>query len=73
MRDCFWPSLRGVRTLVESQIKQAGDKGYAVSKVIFSGGFSQSPSLQSWMTAHVLKEKVNIKGDKIEPVFPERW
>jgi hypothetical protein len=73
MRECFNDSLKGVKALTESQLDAAEKKGLCVSKVIYCGGFAESPSLQTYVRKRVLRDRRNIRGEAIEPIFPRNW
>jgi actin-related protein len=70
MSRLFEPSLLGVKEVLESQLEIAESKQHQVEKVILTGGFGQSPSLQSYLKTY-LRERRNIKDWEIDLIVPE--
>lgn len=69
MRKFFEESLLGVREVLESQLELAESGEHRVQKVILTGGFGQSPSLQSYLRMY-LEGRRNIKDRKIDLIVP---
>jgi actin-related protein len=70
MGKIFEDSLLGVKGVLENQLEIAESKQYQVEKVILTGGFGQSPSLQSYLRTYLEERK--DKGDwEIELIVPE--
>jgi actin-related protein len=69
MRDFFQPSLEGVKRVLENQLELAENKNHRVEKVILTGGFGQSPSLQSYLK-DFLQGRTSTKGWAIELIAP---
>ncbi|ORY16547.1 Hsp70 family protein-like protein [Clohesyomyces aquaticus] len=64
MVDVFHdPSLKGTKRMLKAQLELAKDRAYSVSKVILTGGFGQSPSLQSYLHSCVRKERNFEEGE----------
>lgn len=69
MKKFFEDSLLGSIGVLESQLDLAGSQGCQVEKVILTGGFGQSPSLQSSIREY-LKSRKNIRDWEIELIVP---
>jgi actin-related protein len=69
MRNFFQPSLLCAKEVLENQLELAENKNRWVEKVILTGGFGQSPSLQSYLRTY-LAERSDTKGRKIDLVIP---
>lgn len=70
VREFFEGSLEGVKDVLENQLELAQSEGYRVQKVILTGGFGQSPSLQSHLRTY-LKGRMNINGWEIDLIVPK--
>lgn len=70
MEKFFLPSLEGVKHVLKNQLDLAESKGYRIEKVILTGGFGQSPSLQSYLRNY-LEGRKNIQGWDIELIVPQ--
>ncbi|KAF2624064.1 hypothetical protein BU25DRAFT_348820 [Macroventuria anomochaeta] len=70
MKNFFEPSLAGAKEVLENQLDLAENKDRRVEKVILTGGFGQSPSLQSYLRKY-LAERTNAKGRNIDLVVPQ--
>ncbi|KAF2181387.1 Hsp70 family protein-like protein [Zopfia rhizophila CBS 207.26] len=70
MREFFEESLEGVKDVLENQLELAESEGHRVQKVILTGGFGQSPSLQSHLRAY-LKGRMNINGWEMDLIVPK--
>ena len=70
MRNIFEPSLLGAKEVLENQLDLAENKDRRVERVILTGGFGQSPSLQSYLKAY-LAERANLKGGNIDLIVPQ--
>jgi hypothetical protein len=55
MRKFFQPSLDCAKGVLENQLDLAENKNRRVGKVILTGGFGQSPSLQSHLRTYLAK------------------
>jgi hypothetical protein len=69
MRNFFQPSLVCAKEVLENQLELAENKNRRVEKVILTGGFGQSPSLQSYLRNY-LAERSNANGRNIDLVIP---
>ncbi|KAH7385873.1 hypothetical protein BKA66DRAFT_548581 [Pyrenochaeta sp. MPI-SDFR-AT-0127] len=69
MKKFFEYSLQGVRSVLESQLDLAESQGCQVQKVILTGGFGQSPSLQSSLRTYLERRK-NIRDWEIDLIVP---
>jgi hypothetical protein len=77
MRKIFRPSLEGARQVLENQLDLAEDQDRHVKKVVLTGGFGQSPSLQNYLQAYLAKRE-SQKQRNIELIVPNnpsvlRW
>lgn len=70
MRNFFEPSLLGARKVLENQLDLAENRNHRVERVILTGGFGQSPSLQKSLRAY-LAERSKIKGGEIGMIVPK--
>ncbi|KAF2124677.1 hypothetical protein P153DRAFT_325969 [Dothidotthia symphoricarpi CBS 119687] len=70
MSGFFEDSLAGVKEVLENQLELAESKNHRVEKIILTGGFSQSPSLQSYLRTY-LAGRMNIRGWKIDLIVPQ--
>jgi actin-related protein len=72
MSKIFEDSLLGVKGVLENQLEIAESRQYRVEKVILTGGFGQSPSLQSYLRVFLeeWKEKRDCDIDLIVPENP---
>ncbi|KAF2707547.1 Hsp70 family protein-like protein [Pleomassaria siparia CBS 279.74] len=69
VRELFEDSLQGVERVLQSQLELAESQGHRVQKVILTGGFGQSPSLQSHLRTY-LKKRRNINGWEMDLIVP---
>ena len=69
MRKIFRPSLEGARQVLENQLDLAEDQDGHVKKVILTGGFGQSPSLQNYLQAYLTKRQ-SQKQRNVELIVP---
>jgi actin-related protein len=69
MKNFFQESLAGTKQVLENQLELAENKNERVEKVILTGGFGQSPSLQSYLRAY-LKGRTDSKGHNIDLIVP---
>lgn len=69
MRELFEDSLEGVKGVLKNQLELAHSQGYRVRKVILTGGFGQSPSLQSRLRSY-LTERMSIDNWEIDLIVP---
>lgn len=70
MRKIFRPSLEGARQVLENQLDLAEDQELYVEKVILTGGFGQSPSLQNYLKAYLAKRE-SQKKRSVQLVVPK--
>lgn len=70
MFSFFERSMVGVRDVLRSQLEMAESKGHRVEKVVLTGGFGQSPSLQTYLR-DFLKEHSASSGRDIDLVVPQ--
>lgn len=70
LKGFFKYSLGGVKKVLSSQLELAQSEGYRIQKVILTGGFGQSPSLQSSLRKF-LKERKEVSGWDIDLVVPD--
>lgn len=70
MKEFFEPSLKGVKTVLEKQLELAESEHHRVEKIILTGGFGQSPSLQSSLKDY-LKGRPNTNGWPMELIVPK--
>jgi actin-related protein len=59
-----------VNEVLENQLELAENEGFRVQKIILTGGFGQSPSLQSHLRKY-LRERMNINGWEIDLIVPK--
>jgi actin-related protein len=52
-RKFFEESLAGVKDVLQNQLELAESRNHRVQKVILTGGFGQSPSLQSYLRTYL--------------------
>jgi hypothetical protein len=69
MKRFFTDSLVGTRKVLENQLELAENKKERVVKVILTGGFGQSPSLQSHLRTY-LAERTNGEEQTIDLIVP---
>jgi actin-related protein len=69
MNKFYEASLLGTKGVLESQLELAEIGKHRVQKVILTGGFSQSPSLQNYLRTY-LEGRRNIKGWDIDLIVP---
>ncbi|KAL1794641.1 hypothetical protein ACET3X_006457 [Alternaria dauci] len=69
MKRFFQPSLVAAKEVLENQLELAENKNRWVEKVILTGGFGQSPSLQSYLRNY-LAERSESRGRDIDLVVP---
>ncbi|CAN9285841.1 unnamed protein product [Alternaria alternata] len=69
MKKFFQPSLDCAKEVLENQLELAENKNRQVEKVILTGGFGQSPSLQSHLRNYLAK-RADCKGAKIDLIVP---
>jgi len=55
MKSFFQPSLDCAKDVLEEQLELAENKNRQIEKVILTGGFGQSPSLQSHLRTYLAK------------------
>lgn len=70
MKEFYQPSLDKVEAVLASQLERARRAGHTVEKIILTGGFGQSPSLQSHLK-QFLDGRTNIKGRQMEMIVPK--
>jgi actin-related protein len=70
MKKIFRPSLEGARQVLENQLDLAEDQDRLVQKVILTGGFGQSPSLQNHLRAYLAK-RASQKGRSPALIIPK--
>lgn len=70
MNGFFRWSLVGVKEVLQNQLDLASSGNFKVEKIILTGGFGQSPSLQSYLRLY-LKRQTNIRNREIELIVPE--
>jgi actin-related protein len=70
MREFFEDSLTQSKDVLEGQLALAASQMKRVQKVILTGGFGQSPSLQSYLKTY-LDQARNIDGREIEFIVPD--
>jgi len=71
MREFFESSLVGVKSVLENQLELASSQGKHVQKVILTGGFGQSPALQSCLRNY-LEDRQNIDNREVDLIVPEK-
>jgi actin-related protein len=59
----------GVCEVLENQLQLAEREKLVVKKIILTGGFGQSPTLQSYLRTY-LKERTNLDGLRMHLVVP---
>jgi actin-related protein len=69
MRKFFQPSLDCAKDVLKNQLELAENKNRRVEKVIVTGGFGQSPSLQSHLRTYLAKRS-DSKRKKIDLIVP---
>jgi hypothetical protein len=69
MKRFFTESLVGTKEVLENQLELAENKKERVVKVILTGGFGQSPSLQSYLRTY-LAERTNSEEQTIDLIVP---
>ncbi|KAH7378746.1 hypothetical protein BKA66DRAFT_610262 [Pyrenochaeta sp. MPI-SDFR-AT-0127] len=69
VRKIFRKSLDGVKDVLENQLALAESGRHCVQKVILTGGFGQSPSLQSCLKKY-LETRLNSDGREMELIIP---
>lgn len=69
MKNIFLPSLDCAEKVLENQLELAENKHRRVEKVILTGGFGQSPSLQSHLRTYLAKRSES-KKTKIALIVP---
>ncbi|OAK96902.1 hypothetical protein IQ06DRAFT_351485 [Phaeosphaeriaceae sp. SRC1lsM3a] len=69
MKFFFEQSLQGVKKVLVSQLELAESREHRVKMVALTGGFGQSPSLQSFLREY-LQERRNIDNEEIELIVP---
>jgi hypothetical protein len=69
MKELFEDSIVGVKSVLENQLALADTQGKRVQKCILTGGFGQSPSLQSHLRVY-LAGRPNVAGLEIELLVP---
>jgi len=69
MKHIFLPSLACAEKVLENQLELAENKDRRVEKVILTGGFGQSPSLQSHLRTY-LAERSESKKTKTALIVP---
>lgn len=62
--------MEKTKEVLESQLDLAEYKDRIVEKVILTGGFGQSPSLQGYLREY-LAERAKLKGRRIDLVVPK--
>lgn len=59
-----------MKDVLENQLELAANQKCRVQKVILTGGFGQSPSLQSYLRRY-LEERMTINHQEIDLVVPK--
>ncbi|KAF3049353.1 hypothetical protein E8E11_004565 [Didymella keratinophila] len=70
VKQFFGPSMEKAKEVLEGQLDLAEYKNQIVEKVILTGGFGQSPSLQSYLREYLV-ERERIKGRHIDLIVPK--
>lgn len=70
MKNIFQPSLIGAKEVLKNQLELAEAKGQLVEKVILTGGFGQSPSLQSYLRTYLSNQK-DSEEQSIDLIVPQ--
>ncbi|KAF1849715.1 uncharacterized protein K460DRAFT_360566 [Cucurbitaria berberidis CBS 394.84] len=69
VRRLFKDSLEGVTDVLDNQLELAESLGHRVSKVIVTGGFGQSPSLQSHLKPY-LEGRMMVTNRRMDLIVP---